>query len=232
MINIISTFYIQIIDNQTNNERNDELRNALLNNLSSPFVEKIHLFIDDMKALEVVKKISNNSDKINIINVGKKPTYDDFFRFIIDNLKDKICMISNSDIYIHECDMKLIEFLNKNKSVYALTRHEYDMSSPLINQYFGSHDCYIFNSSFINENIINKNTNFYQDIYGIESRILYSFYNIGFLLINPCYQIKIVHLHKSSYRPSNRLWIGLHEYGSEDFFENCWCVRPSRLHVD
>jgi hypothetical protein len=224
MINIISTFYIQ-------NERNDELMNALLNNLSSPFVEKIHLFVDDMVALETVKNISNSSDKINIIDVGKKPTYHDFFRFIIDNLKDKICMISNSDIYIHECDISLIKLLNKNKIVYALTRYEHDMSSPLINEYFGSHDCYIFNSSFINEDTINKNTNFFQDINGIETRILYSFHSIGFLLINPCYQIKIVHLHKSGYRPYNRnqLWIGLHEYGSDDFFKSCWCVRPTRI---
>ena len=43
--------------------------------------------------------LSNNSDKISIIEVGKKPLYSDIFRYILNNLKDKNCMIINADIY-------------------------------------------------------------------------------------------------------------------------------------
>ena len=128
MINIISTFYVSKYKSELDYLRSKELEDSLVNNISSPFVEKLHLFLDDEDALNRVKELSKNSEKVVIIEVGKKPKYNDFFKYILDNLKNKICMITNSDIYLFECDNRLIESANINMIAYALTRYEYDFS--------------------------------------------------------------------------------------------------------
>jgi hypothetical protein len=101
MINIISTFYISKYNSNLDKLRSAELESCLINNLNSAMIEKIHLFVDDDEAHERLIKISNNSDKIKVIEVGKKPNYHDFFNYILQNLENKICMITNSDIYLH-----------------------------------------------------------------------------------------------------------------------------------
>ena len=146
MINILTSFYIAHFNSNNNSQRNDELKQCLNNNLNNNLIEKIHLYIDDNEALEYIKSLNNS--KINIIKVGFKPLYSDFFSYALNNLQNKICMITNSDIYLDECDTKLLNKLDNN-TVYSLTRYEYDMSSPLIDKYEGSHDCFIFKSPII-----------------------------------------------------------------------------------
>jgi hypothetical protein len=227
MINIISTFYVSKYSSNLDNLRSKELEDCLVNNISCPFVDKVHLFVDDNDALIRLKELTNDSEKIVVIDVGKKPKYNDFFNYIINNLNDKICMITNSDIYLLECDIKVIEKLNNNKIAYALTRHEYDMSCPLINDYYGSHDCYIFNSKFINKYIINNHTDFYQNMLGIESHIVKNLCDFQFKVFNPCKQIKIVHLHRTELRKYSGNWIGLHKYGDLEYQRNsCWWIPP------
>jgi len=226
MINIISTFYISKYSSHLDNLRSTELEDCLVNNLSHSSVEKIHLFVDDNDALNRLNEISNNSEKIVIIEVGKKPKYSDFFKYILDNLKNKICMIINADIYLLECELNLLEKLKKEKLCYSLTRYEYDMSHPLMDNYCGSHDAYIFNSSFINENIISNHTDFFQNFPGIETHIIKNFCDIGLKVLNPCKQIKIVHLHKTNLRNHGE-WIGLHSCGDWDYHKSsCWWVPP------
>jgi hypothetical protein len=224
-MNIISTFYISKYSSHLDDLRSKELEECLSNNISSPFIEKIHLFIDDDDALKRLHEITN-SDKIVIIEVGKKPKYSDFFNYIINNVQDKICMITNADIFLHETNDTLIEKLKEDKIVYALTRYEHDMSHPLINGYCGSHDAYIFNSKFINDTIINEHTQFYQNFPGIETHIIKTFHDNGFKVLNPCKQIKIVHLHKTDLRQHGQ-WIGLHNCGDYNFhIKSCWWVPP------
>jgi len=226
MINIVSTFYICKYGSHNDNERTEELITSLKKNIDSEIIEKIHLFVDDNDSLEKLKFVTNNSDKIIVIEIGKKPKYSDFFRYILDNLKNKICMICNSDIYLHEYNLDLLNILKEKKNLYVLTRYEYDMSHSLIDNYCGSHDCYIFNSSYLDENIINNHTNFYQNYPGIETQIIKSFYDCGFEPLNPCRQIKIIHLHKSNLRKHGE-WIGLHNCGDDDYMKkNCWYVPP------
>jgi hypothetical protein len=230
MINIISTFYISKYKSNLDFERSKELESCIINNINSNFIEKIHLFVDDNDALNRLKIISNNSDKIVIISIGIKPKYNDFFKYIIDNLKDNICMITNADIYLYECDLKLIQNLKNEKLCYALTRYEHNMSHPLIDNYCGSHDSYIFNSKFINYKIINEHTNFYQNFPGIESHIIKNFCDSEVKVLNPCKQIKIVHLHKTQLR-NHGIWIGLHKSGDyKTHMQSVWWVPPIVLY--
>jgi hypothetical protein len=232
MIHLVSTFYLSKYNNSLDNERTNELIAALIHNLNSNIIQKIHLFIDSNDAMEKLNEIKSNninSNKIITISINKQPTYHDFFGYILNNLPNNICMIANSDIYLHSYNLNLIKLLSCGKYCYALTRHEHDMSCPLIDKYFNSHDCYIFNSKYLDNRILCLNTNFQQNLIGIESRIIKSFCNLKFKVFNPCKQIKIVHLHKTNLRNyTMNDWIGLHKYGDDDFlFKSCWYIPPS-----
>lgn len=225
MIHIISTFYVSKYSSSLDNLRSKELEQALLNNIQSPYIEKIHLFVDDNDALLRLNELSQ-SNKIVVIEVGKKPKYTDFLQYILTSLPNQICMIINSDIFLHEVDMQLINHLHNHKLLYSITRHEYDMSCPLIHDYRGSHDAYLFHSSYLSKNIINKYTDYYQNLPGIETNIIKAFFDEGYKALNPCFQIKIVHLHKSQLRNHGK-WIGLHNYGDDIFLKkSCWFVPP------
>lgn len=209
-MNIVTSFYICNINHDNVNNRNKELIDSLNNNLNSSYVDKIHLYIDDNNALDLLTANFRDyiNNKIIIIKIGKKPNYSDLFKYCFEYLENKICMITNSDIYIHKCDNKLLELLNINKDlVYALTRYEYNFSSNLIDNYMGSHDCFIFNSILDNkvryENLLN-NINFPQHYWGSENRLIYELKKINKIVLNPCKQIIIVHLHKSDVREDNR----------------------------
>lgn len=216
MINIISSFYISKFDSFLNDERNIELQLCLKKNLENPLIEKIHLYLDDDNAHEYIKKINN--DKINIIQIGKKPLYSDLFNYAIEKLKDKICMVTNSDIYIFDCDTLLFKKLNDNNTLFALTRYEHDLSSPQIDKYRGSHDSFIFKSPI--NNIFINNIQHVQHNWGSENVLLYELNKAKIKLYNPCYQIKIVHLHKSNLRENNRKRINRRK---------SYLVRPKKL---
>ena len=102
MINLITSFYI----NKISEYRNNELKECLNLNLKNPLIEKIHLFVDDENALEYVKGLKNN--KIYIIGVGKKPLYSELFGYGINKLNGKICLVSNSDIFLYECNIAIL----------------------------------------------------------------------------------------------------------------------------
>ena len=109
-------------------------------------------------------------------------------------------MITNADIYLHTTNDDLIKRLYTEKHVYALTRYEADMSHKFMDNMWESYDCYIFNSAFLNRSILEEDINYYQNHLGIETRVLTSFFKNGYKLFNPCYQLKIVHLHNSNLR--------------------------------
>jgi hypothetical protein len=199
-IHIVTTFYISNTGSPLDAERNIELQTALLKNVESESVAKIHLFVDNEEAVQLLGVLTNNSDKICIISIGKQPMYYDFFNYILTHLPNHICMITNADIYLHTLNDDLINRLVTERYVYALTRYEEDMSHILIDHMFENYDCYIFNSAFLHESILDKNLQYYQNSLGIETRVVTSLFNNGFKILNPCYQLKIVHLHKSNLR--------------------------------
>lgn len=201
MINLITSFYISKLNHPKIKKRNKEIQECLNKNINSIFIEKIYLYLDDEIALNYVKNL--NTNKITIIDIGKKPLYSDLFGYGINNLQGKICMISNSDIYLHDCDLNVINKLNEDNTVFSLSRYEYDMSCPQITGYGGSHDSFIFKSP-LNTELLNHIQHL-QHYWNSEGVVLYELNKIGAKLYNPCYQIKTVHLHKSDIREPNRI---------------------------
>jgi hypothetical protein len=211
MINIVTSFFISKLSRPNIAERNAELVTALQRNVESPTVESIHLFIDDESSLSKLPEVfapALASGKIVVASKGKQPLYADLFQYANDTLNGKICMVTNSDIYIHSCESRLLDNLLGRSVMYALTRHEYDMSCPLINDYHGSHDSFIFQSPL---KISVEGLRFPQNVWGSENKLLAIIYNQNIQILNPCRQIQIVHLHKSQIREENRIWISCHK---------------------
>jgi hypothetical protein len=213
MINIITSFFVCTLKDEKVEERNDELVETLRKNTESPYIEKVHLFLDNEDCFNKLEEEFSNelrSGKIVVIEKGKKPLYSDLFSYANTNLKDKVCMVTNSDIYIHQIEDNIMNYLKKN-ILFALTRHEYDMSWPLINRYQGSHDSFIFNSPLLDDDFI-ENIKFTQHNWGSEAKLLQEIYKNDIRIFNPCKQIIIVHLHKSGLRENDREWIAHHSY--------------------
>ena len=196
-ITIITSFYVVT----KNKERTDELTKSLQNNINHKYVENIYLFLDNDSDNQFIKThIKDSENKIIIYHIGKQPLYSDLFN-CANKLENKICMVTNSDIWLYpftDISEQLIELLNKQDNiVYILTRHEYDMTTPLINNNISSHDSFIFKSN-INENIIN-NIKHKQNILGSEHKVKGQLLEYKYKLYNPYKDIKIIHEHKSGY---------------------------------
>ena len=226
MINLITSFFNKNIEAYT--KRNEEYNNALINNLKCEYIEKIHLFIEDEYSEKILDNIINQENiknKVIKIFFNKQPLYSDFLQYANTNLIDKIIMVSNSDIYLNNCDNGLIkDYIENKNNVFCLTRFEDEINKPLIDNYGGSHDSFIFKSP-INTNII-ENSNFKQNVWGSENLIMWLFYKNSYKLLNPCYQIKIIHLHKTELRDNDRTRINNTEFMQD--YETIW-VGPINL---
>jgi len=215
MINIVTSFFIPKFASDLNADRCEELKMALNKNLECRLIEKIHLFVDDDLALEYLTQLTAAADKaadkaankIVVIAVSKQPLYSDLFTYATEKLVGKICMVTNSDIYLSKFSSNLYKYLQDNNTVYALTRHEHDMSCPLIKKYNGSHDSFIFKSPLKNTDFI-PNIMHPQNLWGSENVLMVQINKCGIRIFNPCYQALIVHLHKSDLREPDRIRIG------------------------
>ena len=193
-IHLITSFYIINNNDTISQKRNNELLECLYKNMNNINICKIHLYVDNNDALNKAIGLNKNN-KLNIINVGTQPLYSDMFEYAIDNLKDEIVMISNSDIYLYKCDLNVLSKLNSN--VYALSRHESNLKCKVYG--CGSHDAFIFYPKYINKNIL-KNIKHKQNIAGSDDNIVNNLVDNKLILYNPCFEIMIVHLHNSELR--------------------------------
>tara|TARA_B110001450_G_C17593886_1_gene470036 strand:+ start:100 stop:807 length:708 start_codon:yes stop_codon:yes gene_type:complete len=191
-----------------NQKRQEELITTLKKNLSKQFINKIHLYIteNDYKKFKESDFINNNNyNKINILIRNYQPKYPELFK-LASTFDNKIICICNSDI---EFDITNVEILNKLKDniCYFLTRHESDNNHPLIDNYGGSHDAFIFKSNILKNKILNKDLSYIdyiQNTPGIEALLtIYFTEKLNYNIFNPCFEIKLLHHHKSAYRTYN-----------------------------
>ena len=214
VINLVTSFYLP-----QNEERREEIIKALKQNISSPYIKKIHLYIDDQKAhTYLMNEIEDEERKIKIAGIGQQAKYSDYFWYCETKLQDEICMIANGDIWLKHIDNPMILNILMQKSVvFALTRHEYNMKAPLIDRYQGSHDVFMFGGGNINNSILNptqfyKNIAIKQNIWGSENLIIEKLKERQNTILNPCKNIIIVHEHKTGLREENRESIMKHNY--------------------
>ena len=114
-LHLISSFYTS-----KSAPRNAELEKALIKNIQSEYIECIHLFVDDETSADKLNDVKFSTDKIKIIKICKQPLYSDLVSYA-NLLTNKLCIISNSDIWINSIDdIRLLTDMKKCE-LYALT---------------------------------------------------------------------------------------------------------------
>ncbi len=198
MINLITSFFIP-----KELERQQEILKCLKNNINSRYIKKIYLYIEKKEDLDFLKEKINPKGKIQLILLNKQPTYANYLK-LANQMQGEICMISNADIWLKKCDQEVINILKEHPNIcYSLTRHECDMTSPLIKRgvlkgkYYQSYDSFIFQSPI---NIDYKLIDHVQNRMGAENVFKIELEKVGRLFLNPCKVIIIVHEHKSDIR--------------------------------
>jgi len=189
MLNIITSFYIP----KNDLARENELKRTLNRNAANPIVKALHLFLDKKEDADYIKSLSPKiQSKIKIINIGKQPLYSDLFQYA-NTLANEICMICNGDIWIYNNEIPFFFKVLNNNFVFALTRHEIDGASYLIESATASHDAFIFKSQ-LNPSL-QKMVQHKQNIWGSENRVIDALLHLNYKLANPCIQFKIIHEH-------------------------------------
>jgi len=152
---------------------------------------------EDIDFLKETIKITRN--KMQLILFNKQPFYSDYLD-LANQLKGEICMISNADIWLKSCDIDLINLLKNENIGFALTRHEHDMSRLKMNSFMGgigSFDSFIFKST----KLVTSDIDHVQNIPGSEHIFKYFMEkDTKIKFYNPCFNIVIVHEHKSDIR--------------------------------
>jgi hypothetical protein len=79
-----------------NSQRDFEYKYCISENIKNSKIKKIWVFISDDSVLDI------ESDKIHIIKIIHRPTYNFLIDWSNQNLKDEICIISNGDIFYND----------------------------------------------------------------------------------------------------------------------------------
>ena len=237
---VINNFDFEILTSfyYSNNEnRQNEIVTTLKNNLSKSFISKINLFITNSDYIKFIKTelYIKNNNRINFIIKNSQPTYKDIF-LTARQFRDKIICVCNSDIELSINNMSILHKLDDDTSFF-ITRHEHDNSKPLIENYCGSHDAFIFTGNSLKKKILDKdlnNINYTQNTLGIESLLsLFFIEELKYKIYNPCYEIKLTHHHKTIYRTYNNNRVGYTSTYKKDTIEdliwNKYIISPSIL---
>ena len=195
---LITTYY-----KSKNEDRQKEIDRCLKNNFENIYIEKIYLLNNELYDLNF------KGNKIIQIIISKEKDYilkyKDAIQFINENLKNKICILSNSDIYFDETLSK-INNNNIKDNFFALLRYDEqeDGSKKIFTRYDiprdDSQDCWIFNSPL---NIDLNKLNFSFRTLGCDSIFSTIVHQSNINVSNPSYDIIITHLHKTEFRTYN-----------------------------
>lgn len=150
-----------------------------------------------------------------------QPNYGDFFRLAAQFSRGQLCMVCNSDIYLRydfaldrvtelladpcsttdSSDDSAATTLPPTKgTVLALTRYECPrtMDAPLIHDYRGSHDSFIFRSPLPAEFV--NSVSHPQNCYQAENIVIHELRRAGYAVLNPCRTVHTFHRHSSDVR--------------------------------
>jgi hypothetical protein len=186
-----------------NSERKKEIDKCLINNFNNKYISNIVLLNNKIYDIHFIND-KYNKIKQEVINDNEdyKLLFSDAIDYINKNFKDRICILSNSDIYF---DNSLCKINNKNinNRLFALLRYDEDefnkknLFKLYDNPRRDAQDCWIFRSPLKID--INK-LNFSFGTLGCDNIFAKLIYDSGLFIINPCYDIITTHVHNTNFR--------------------------------
>lgn len=162
--------------------RREELDLAMRRNLENPLVEKV-------VSLGEKGFVSFEHSKLVVIRQNERATFEDFFKVAMGLESDKMVAIMNTDCYIGEGWEGLQ--LTHSQAV-CLTRWEQG-DPPAVHPYIDpetSHDCWVFRTPLRDI----QQADIYLGTLGCDGGIAKSLENAGYSLLNPLWQVQLVHV--------------------------------------
>jgi hypothetical protein len=211
--------------------RDNEILDTLYKNIGLNIFNNITVLTENEESTIGLKPLSSI---INIIQINKRPTYQDFFNLSNLNFKKvtDINILANSDI-IFTKSIKLINSKTIKSTFICLTRYELDGKifwpkiplekggAEVFHDYSTSQDAWIW----IGKNWLNK-CNFFLGIPGCDNKIAYEAYIQEYKILNPSLDIITYHNHKSNIREGSS---NADKYNtSEHLRPHLYCV-PSHI---
>ena len=199
---LITSFY-----ETGNKKRQDELKKCLYMNCINPCIQKIYLLNDKIYDLSFISLEEKIEQKI-VLEKGEKMKYSSVLKFIDDNCKNSICVISNSDIYFDETLEQLNEKVLNNDTMFALLRYDEDNKGH--KEIFRRHgevrddsqDAWILKTPLKNS-IDYSMIDFRFGTLGCDNVFAYFMHTFGYEIKNPSYDIISTHVHNTQIRTYN-----------------------------
>jgi hypothetical protein len=218
-INIFCQYYID-----SNRDRAKEINQCLRLNNENPYISKIYLLNERIYTSEELNIAEPN--KIIQVNMTKRISYQDVFKYITDNNIIGYHVIINSDIFLDGTINKIrYSDMHLHKKMHAILRYELDTTniknSKIFGPRFDSQDTWILHSNF---NVLpnqQKIFNFQFGKPGCDNKLVYLMNILGYEIINDPLLIKTYHYHTSQVR----------SYTRKDSIKNPWgFVVPYNIH--
>jgi len=205
MIHLLIDYYIPSMK-----ERQEELDFCYTDNINNENFDKVHVFCQDTPP--------STNDRTILIYPNKRNTYFDYFEYASSNIpKDDIIVLANSDMYFDDSISKITQF-DLDTHVLTLTRWSsnggedgnrlVDGKIVLYRNHAQSQDVWIWKNPL--KNLTPQHASFKMGLPGCDNKIAYSFLQMGYKPINPCYEIITYHNHQTgnasrTYTPADRL---------------------------
>ncbi len=168
-------------------ERREELLSCLQRNLNNVAVHRVTVFNEggDLSAF--------SSHKLEVINIDKRPLYQDFFNYInAHSSADSINILANTDIYF-DSNIAVLLYLDLNNTCLALARWDTtEGKRPLLYNVNSSQDVWIFKGP-VKPNV---KAAFPLGVPRCDNRLLYELQTAGYRVLNPAFSIQTFHIHK------------------------------------
>jgi len=195
--------------NETTPNRKTELILSLEHNIQNELIQRIVVFYDSGKGTdEEVLQLLNETDKIDVIHTDSRPYFYQMMK-MANSKSNELFIIANSDIVFDQSLNLVSQFYMKNK-LFALTRWDFtdeETIKPRIqnNKIMGSsQDAWIFRSPVNLDEF--RDTEFEKiqlGTWNCDCALNHFFLNSSVQILNPCLDIKVLHVHFSNNRSYN-----------------------------
>lgn len=223
MVRLFIPFY-----KEKNLQRRAELDYALKMNIKFAPVDEIYMVCENGAETEDLYLLK--SDKLIIIDVGKRQTFKSMFEMANDITEDgDINLFCNSDIFITGTFSPVFDYIKPNNFL-ALTRWDLNNTGEMkLFQVNYSQDLWGYRGKL--KHMDKLEIDIFCGIIGCDNALAAEITKIGYQIINPAHTIPSIHVHWSAIRnytsevrcAGDYLWFTSHKLGENPVFEKRFC---------
>ena len=184
------------------NKRHNENLKCLDSNVKNDYIKKIYFLNERIYSKSEMNNIESN--KIEQVNINKRLSYYDFFKFCKEKALSGYIIVANLDIFFNDTLVNLFKTtLSQRKSCFSQLRLEYP-SKKIFGPRNDSQDAWIFHSKYLPELSTIKKYDFMLGMPGCDNKIIHLLNSDGYKIYNEPYRIETVHVHTSQIRNYTR----------------------------